>query len=143
MAIMHFQFESIHPFYDGNGRTGRIINILYLILPNLPILYLSSYIMKRKSEYYRLLQCVRETNNWNDWIIYMVDGIEFTAIETIQLIKDIKELMLSFLKQIVYRIKETHNQGVAGSSPAGPTTARHSRKATAGSFILYSYMFLE
>lgn len=103
MAIIHFQFESIHPFYDGNGRTGRIINILYLIfqkLQNLPILYLSSYIIKTKSEYYRLLQHVRETNRWDDWIIYMVEGIELTAIETIQLIKDIKELMLSFKKRL-------------------------------------------
>ena len=103
MAIIHFQFESIHPFYDGNGRTGRIINILYLILQklqNLPILYLSSYIIKTKSEYYRLLKHVRETNRWDDWIIYMVEGIELTAIETIQLIKDIKELMLSFKKRL-------------------------------------------
>ena len=103
MAIIHFQFESIHPFYDGNGRTGRIINILYLILQklqNLPILYLSSYIIKTKSEYYKHLQHVRETNRWDDWIIYMVEGIEFTAIETIQLIKDIKELMLSFKNRL-------------------------------------------
>jgi Fic family protein len=103
MAIIHFQFESIHPFYDGNGRTGRIINILYLILQklqNLPILYLSSYIIKTKSEYYRLLQHVRETNRWDDWIIYMVEGIELTAIETIQLITDIKELMLSFKNRL-------------------------------------------
>ncbi len=103
MAIIHFQFESIHPFYDGNGRTGRIINILYLILhnlQNLPILYLSSYIIKNKSEYYRLLQYVRETNSWDDWIIYMVEGIELTAIETIQLIKEIKELMLSFKNRL-------------------------------------------
>ncbi len=105
MAIMHFQFESIHPFYDGNGRTGRIINILYLIfqnLQNLPILYLSSYIIKTKSQYYRLLQHVRETDAWEEWIIYMVEGIETTAKETIELIKDIKELMLSYK----YRLRE-------------------------------------
>ena len=99
MAIIHFQFESIHPFYDGNGRTGRIVNILYLILQNLqnmPVLYLSSYIIKTKSEYYRLLQYVRETNSWEEWILYMVKGIEKTAIETIELIQDIKELMLHF-----------------------------------------------
>lgn len=69
-------------------------------LQNLPILYLSSYIIKNKSEYYRLLQYVRETNSWDDWIIYMVEGIELTAIETIQLIKDIKELMLSFKNKL-------------------------------------------
>jgi len=103
MAIIHFQFESIHPFYDGNGRTGRIVNILYLILQNLqnlPILYLSSYIIRTKSEYYRLLQHVRETNSWEDWIIYMVEGIELTAIETIGLIKDIKDLMLYFKNRL-------------------------------------------
>ena len=103
MAIIHFQFESIHPFYDGNGRTGRIMNILYLILQNLqslPILYLSSYIIKTKSEYYRLLQHVRETESWEEWIIYMVEGIEQTSIETIGLIKEIKELMLSFKNKL-------------------------------------------
>ncbi len=103
MAIIHFQFESIHPFYDGNGRTGRIINILYLIiqnLQNLPILYLSSYIIKTKGEYYRLLQQVRETNSWEEWIIYIVEGIEQTATETIALIKDIKELMLFFKNKL-------------------------------------------
>jgi len=103
MAIIHFQFESIHPFYDGNGRAGRIINILYLILQNLqnlPVLYLSSYIIRTKPEYYRLLQHVRETNSWDEWIIYMVEGIEQTAIETIGLIRDIKELMLNFKNRL-------------------------------------------
>jgi len=103
MAIIHFQFESIHPFYDGNGRTGRIINILYLILQNLqnlPVLYLSSYIIRTKSEYYRLLQHVRETNSWEEWILYMVEGIEQTAFETIGLIRDIKELMLNFKNRL-------------------------------------------
>jgi Fic family protein len=103
MAIIHFQFESIHPFYDGNGRTGRIVNILYLILQNLqnlPVLYLSSYIIKTKSEYYRLLQHVRETNGWEEWILYMVRGIELTAIETIELIQDIKGLMLHFKNRL-------------------------------------------
>jgi len=103
MAMIHFQFESIHPFYDGNGRTGRIINILYLIiqnLQNLPILYLSRYIIRTKSEYYRLLQQVRDQDNWEEWIIYMVDGIEQTANESIALIKDIKELMLRFKNRL-------------------------------------------
>jgi Fic family protein len=104
MAIMHFQFESIHPFYDGNGRTGRIMNILYLILQNLqnlPILYLSSYIIKTKSQYYRLLQHVRERDSWEEWIIYMVEGLETTAKETIGLIQDIKELMLSYKYRLI------------------------------------------
>ena len=77
MAIIHHQFESIHPFYDGNGRTGRILNILYLISSGLldtPILYLSRYIVQTKSEYYRLLQDVRDNENWEEWILYILKG---------------------------------------------------------------------
>lgn len=99
MAIIHFQFESIHPFYDGNGRTGRIINILYLILENLqtlPILYLSNYIIKHKPEYYRYLQKVRDEDLWEDWVLFMIKGVEETARETIELIIKIKELMLDY-----------------------------------------------
>jgi Fic family protein len=96
MAIIHFQFESIHPFYDGNGRTGRIINILYLILNNLldvPILYLSSYIIRHKGDYYKYLQQVRTDNNWENWLNYMIEGVDQTARETIQTIKEIKEII--------------------------------------------------
>lgn len=99
MAIIHFQFESIHPFYDGNGRTGRIINILYLILENLqtlPILYLSSYIIKNKADYYGYLQKVRDENIWEEWILFMIKGVEQTSRETIGLVYEIKELMLDF-----------------------------------------------
>jgi len=81
LAVIHYQFESIHPFYDGNGRTGRIINVLYLVLKKLlesPILYLSSYIIRNKSAYYRLLQDVRTLENWEDWIVYILTGIEET-----------------------------------------------------------------
>lgn len=96
MAIIHYQFESIHPFYDGNGRTGRIINVLYLVmndLLDLPILYLSRYIIEHKSAYYNLLQEVRETDNWENWLLFMLDGIERIAKETILLIGKIRELM--------------------------------------------------
>ncbi|SFV75029.1 MloA protein, putative [hydrothermal vent metagenome] len=96
MAVIHYQFESIHPFYDGNGRTGRIINILYLVLNgllDLPILYLSSYIIKYKSDYYRLLQEVRTNEAWEEWILFMLEGVEQTAIRQIELIYKIKELM--------------------------------------------------
>jgi len=99
MAIIHFQFESIHPFYDGNGRTGRIINILYLILTelqSLPILYLSNYIIKHKSDYYRLLQQVRENNSWEEWLLFMITGVVQTAKETIGLIEKIKKLMFDY-----------------------------------------------
>jgi Fic family protein len=103
MAIIHYQFESIHPFYDGNGRTGRIINILYLIiekLQTLPILYLSSYIIKHKSDYYRLLQKVREENSWDEWILFMIKAVEQTSRETIDLISHISELMLDYKRML-------------------------------------------
>lgn len=99
MAIIHFQFESIHPFYDGNGRTGRIINVLYLVMQNLlnlPVLYLSSYIIKNKSDYYSYLQQVRDTESWEQWILYMTNGVKETALDTIKLVKDIQKLMLEF-----------------------------------------------
>ena len=99
MAIIHYQFESIHPFYDGNGRTGRIINILYLIiekLQNLPILYLSNYIIQNKSDYYRLLQQLRDNESWEEWLLFMIHGIEKTSRETIDLIIQIRELMLEY-----------------------------------------------
>ncbi len=99
MAIIHYQFESIHPFYDGNGRTGRIINVLYLVIKDLldlPILYLSRYIIEHKIEYYKLLQEVRKTNNWENWLLYMINGIEQTAKETIMLIVQIRLLMFEY-----------------------------------------------
>lgn len=79
MAISHYQFEAIHPFHDGNGRTGRIINVLYLIeqqLLTLPILYLSRYIVHHKSDYYRLLTHVTRTGDWQEWIIFILNGVE-------------------------------------------------------------------
>lgn len=97
MALIHHQFESIHPFYDGNGRTGRIINILYLIQQGLldtPVLYLSRYINRNKREYYQLLQAVRETQQWEPWLIFMLNGIAETAIQSVKLINEIKALMM-------------------------------------------------
>lgn len=99
MAIIHYQFESIHPFYDGNGRTGRIINVLYLVmndLLDLPILYLSRYIIENKGEYYKLLQEVRETDNFENWVIYLLNGVEQIAKETIILIGKIRELIFEY-----------------------------------------------
>jgi len=95
MAIQHYQFESIHPFYDGNGRTGRIVNILYIILTNLlenPVLFLSGYIIEKKADYYKLLQEVRTKNNWEAWILYILRGIELTANETINQVNEIKKM---------------------------------------------------
>lgn len=95
MAIQHYQFESIHPFYDGNGRTGRILNVLHLIMNGLlenPVLFLSGYIIQSKTNYYRLLQEVRTKENWEGWILYILKGIEQTANETIQRVIDINSL---------------------------------------------------
>lgn len=103
MAVIHHQFESIHPFYDGNGRTGRIINILYLVkegLLNLPILYLSRYINQNKADYYNLLQKVRTDNVWEEWTLFMLEGIEQTSLQTIKIIEGIKNLMLKHKKTI-------------------------------------------
>lgn len=104
MAVIHHQFESIHPFYDGNGRTGRIIAILYLVtndLLDLPILYLSRYITHNKAEYYRLIQAIRDNapdnlTNWIDWIMFILKGVEETAGDTIRLVDSISELMSAF-----------------------------------------------
>ncbi len=103
MAVIHHQFETIHPFYDGNGRTGRIINILYLVLNGLldiPILYLSRYITQHKSDYYHLLQSVRTDNRWEAWVLFMLDGIEQTANDTVRLIHRVDRLMRATGKRI-------------------------------------------
>lgn len=107
MAIIHHQFESIHPFYDGNGRTGRIINILYLVqqgLLELPILYLSRYIISHKEDYYRLLQAVRDRGEWEAWVVYMLRGIEETAKQSILLISEIRAAM----QQVKQQLRKEH-----------------------------------
>lgn len=104
LPIIHHQFESIHPFYDGNGRTGRIINILFLVandLLDLPILYLSRYINHNKSEYYKLIQKIRDAapeneKEWENWILFMLKGVELTSKETVVLIQEIKKLMQDY-----------------------------------------------
>lgn len=103
MAVIHFQFESIHPFYDGNGRTGRILNMLYLVhqhLLDLPILYLSRFIVRNKPDYYRLLQRVRTDDDWQSWIIYMLEGVSETSKQTISVIHGIRELMMDYKHRI-------------------------------------------
>lgn len=103
MAIIHYQFESIHPFYDGNGRTGRIINVLYLVLKGLldiPVLYLSRYIIRTKPDYYRLLQAVRDHETWEEWILYILSGIEQTSRQTIRMVLEIKDALLMYKHRI-------------------------------------------
>ena len=96
MAVQHYQFEAIHPFEDGNGRTGRIMNILFLVehgLLDSPILYLSRYIIQNKAAYYRLLSAVTKEQDWASWILFILDGVEETCTWTTDKIKSIRELM--------------------------------------------------
>ncbi|MGA8203026.1 MAG: Fic family protein [Woeseiaceae bacterium] len=96
MAVQHYQFEAIHPFVDGNGRTGRVLNILFLVdlgLLDSPILYLSRYIIQNKAAYYRLLQKVTKEQDWGSWIRFVLEGVEETCNWTTEKIKAIRELM--------------------------------------------------
>ena len=108
LPIIHHQFESIHPFYDGNGRTGRIISVLFLVindLLDLPILYLSRYINHNKSEYYSLIQAIRNNapenqKDWENWILFILKGIEQTSKETVILVQEIKKLMDDYKQKL-------------------------------------------
>lgn len=125
MAIIHHQFESIHPFYDGNGRTGRIINILYLVkenLLNLPILYLSRYINQNKANYYKLLQFTRESNEWEPWILYMLEAIEQTAIQTSAMVRGIKNLMMEYKQKIRTELPKIYSQDLINNLFKHPYT---------------------
>ncbi len=125
MAVIDHQFESIHPFYDGNGRTGRILNILYLVLQDLldlPILYLSRYIIKTKADYYRLLQKVRDTGEWEEWIIYILTGVEQTAKETIVLISEMKKLMQDYKIRIRSQYPKMYSQDLLNNIFRHPYT---------------------
>jgi len=113
LAVIHYQFESIHPFYDGNGRTGRIINVLYLVLKELldsPVLYLSGYIMRTKSQYYKLLQEVRTESNWENWIVYILKGIEETAEGTLKIIKKINTEVNAMRLDIKERLPKIYSK---------------------------------
>jgi Fic family protein len=113
MAVIHHQFESIHPFYDGNGRTGRIINILYLVkqgLLKIPVLYLSRYINQNKADYYRLLQAVRTDRDWEEWVLFILEGVEQTSRQTIVLIEDIKRLMQMTKQKIRTDLPKIYSQ---------------------------------
>ena len=113
MAIIHHQFESIHPFPDGNGRIGRIINVLYLTRTGLidaPILYLSRYITQTKSEYYRLLQSVRESGGWEDWVIYILTAVAQTARTTLQLVEGIRSQMADMKQRMRNELPKLYSQ---------------------------------
>lgn len=103
MALMHHQFESIHPFYDGNGRTGRILNVLYLVkegLLDIPVLYLSRHIVKTKADYYRLLQSVRDDDTWEEWVLYVLQAVETTARQTVTTVLEIKAALFDYKHRI-------------------------------------------
>ena len=103
MAVAHYQFESIHPFYDGNGRTGRILNVLYLVLQGLldiPVLYLSRHIIRTKADYYRLLQEVRTKEAWEEWVLYILVAVEKTSISAIRLVRGIQLAMQDYKHRI-------------------------------------------
>lgn len=124
MALIHHQFETIHPFYDGNGRTGRIVNILYLVKEQLldtPILYLSRYISQTKVEYYRGLQQVRDNNSWEDWLVYMLRGVAVTARHTSGLVQSIG-LLLQQHKQRIRRDYRFYSQDLINNIFRHPYT---------------------
>ncbi len=132
MAVIHHQFESIHPFYDGNGRTGRIINILYLVakdLLDIPVLYLSRYIISNKQDYYRLLQSTRDTGDWEPWILYMLKGIELTARQTIWIIQQIKEIMIRYKHRIRAELPKIYSQDLLNNLFMHPYTKIESVRA--------------
>jgi Fic family protein len=103
MAILHHRFESIHPFYDGNGRTGRILNVLFLLkegLLDLPVLYLSHHIVRTKPTYYRLLQSVREDGDWESWVLYMLTAVSESARDGISRVNAIREALLTTKREL-------------------------------------------
>lgn len=125
MAIIHYQFESIHPFYDGNGRTGRIINILYLVLQgllDLPILYLSRYIIRNKMDYYTILQGVRTNEDWESMILYLLKGVEVTAQQTIELVENIKTLMQNTKQKLRSELPKIYSQDLINNLFKNPYT---------------------
>lgn len=124
MALIHHRFETIHPFYDGNGRTGRIVNVLYLVkerLLDIPTLYLSRYILQTKPDYYRLLQEVRTEENWADWILYILTAIERTAVQTIGSIGRIREALQDY-KQRIRREHKFYSQDLINNLFTHPYT---------------------
>lgn len=125
MAIIHHQFESIHPFYDGNGRTGRIINILYLIKNNLlslPVLYLSRYIIRHKADYYRLLQQVREDRLWEDWILYILEAVIETSKSTVHVITEMGKAMKHYKNTIRGQAPKMYSQDLLNNLFRHPYT---------------------
>ena len=124
MSLIHHRFETIHPFYDGNGRTGRIINVLYLVKQGLldsPVLYLSRHIVRTKGQYYDLLQAVRERDAWEEWVLYMLDAVDRTARDGLTTIIAIREALLDYKRRIRSQFK-FYSQDLINSLFAHPYT---------------------
>ena len=125
MALIHHQFESIHPFFDGNGRIGRILNVLYLTrtgLLELPILYLSRHITRTKPDYYRLLQAVRTDDAWEDWILYMLQAVAETAQVTLRLVDGIREQMAAVKERMRSELPRLYSQDLLNNLFRHPYT---------------------
>lgn len=146
MAVIHHQFESIHPFYDGNGRTGRIINILYLVargLLDIPVLYLSRYIIRTRMDYYRLLQQTRDTGDWESWLLYMLEGVERTSRQTIWIIQRIKEIMLDYKHRIRNELAKIYSQDLLNNLFRHPYTKIESLQHDLGVSRLTATKYLD
>lgn len=162
LAVQHYQFESIHPFYDGNGRTGRILNVLFLIANGLldnPVLYLSQFIIEHKADYYRLLQEVRTNENWEEWVLFVIRGVELTARETIESIGKINGLFLKHqddLRQLRPKIYSKDllellfeqpyariEQVMERMSVSRPTATRYLREMTDAGFLTLKQVWKE
>lgn len=125
MAILHHQFESIHPFYDGNGRTGRILNLLHLVLHgllDLPILYLSRHIVRNKGEYYTRLQDVRDKGAWDAWVHYILQAVEETARHTLTQVQGIRELMQGIKQRMRSELPKIYSQDLLNNLFRHPYT---------------------
>lgn len=125
MAIIHHQFESIHPFPDGNGRIGRILNVLYLTKVNLldiPILYLSRHITQTKDDYYYLLQKVRDENSWEEWVLYMLNAVKITAEQTLLIVIKLRELMAKFKQEMRINLPKIYSQDLLNNLFRHPYT---------------------
>jgi len=125
MVVLHYQFESIHPFYDGNGRTGRILNLLHLVLHgllDLPALNLSRYIVRHKADYYRGLRAVRESAAWEEWVMFMLRAVEETSVETIGKIRGIRSLMQETKQRLRRDLPKLYSQDLLNSLFRHPYT---------------------
>ena len=125
MAIIHHQFESIHPFPDGNGRIGRILNVLYISqqgLLDIPILYMSRYITQTKAEYYRLLQAVRDDGAWEEWILYVLEAVAQTAISSLNLIEGLRALMADYKMRLRSELPKLYSQDLLNNLFRHPYT---------------------